>query len=88
MLVVPCDIQVSGETNSFGADEGSHSLCVFVAAENPTVTHYDLDDVGVHLGIDKGDVVYQICTPFPDCFNRSWSTAEHTLERRGRARAL
>lgn len=88
MLVVSCDIQVSGETNSFGADEGSHPLCVFAAAENPTVTHYDLDDVGVHLGVDKGDVVNQVCTPFPDRFDWSRSTAEHTLERGGRAREL
>lgn len=88
MFVVSCDVQVSGETNGFGADEGSHSLGVFAAAENPTVTHYELDDVGVHLGVDKGDVVNQVDTPFPDRFDWSWSTAEHTLGRRGRAREL
>lgn len=88
MFVVSCDIEVSGETNGFGADEGSHSLSVLAAAENPTVTHDELDDVGVHLGVDKGDVVNQVDTLFSDRFDWCWSTAEHTLERRGRAREL
>lgn len=41
VFVVSCDVQVSGVANSFGADEGSHSLGVLAVAEHLTLAHYE-----------------------------------------------
>ncbi len=57
VFVVSCDVLVSGEANSFGADEGSHSLCVLVVAEHPTLAQNNGVDVSIHLGIDEGNVI-------------------------------
>lgn len=78
VFVVSCDVLVSGVGNSFGADERSHSLGVFAVAEHPALAHYDCVDVGVHLGVDKGDVVKQVNTPILDCFDWGWAAAEHS----------
>lgn len=87
-FVVSCDVLVSGETNSFGADEGSHSLCVFADADHPTLAHYEWVDVGVHLGVDKGDVIKQVNASIFDCFDWGWATAEHSWDTRREKRRL
>lgn len=66
----------SGEANSFGANEGSTPLCVFIETEHPTVAQYDCVDGSIHLSIDKGDVIKKVNTPILDCFDWSWATAE------------
>lgn len=78
VFVVSCDVLGSGWAHGFGADKGSHSLCVVAVAEHSAVAHYDRVDVGVHLGVDKRDVVKQVNTPILDCFDRSWAAAEHS----------
>lgn len=80
VFVVSCDVLQSGEADGFGADEHSDSLSVFAEAEHlvPTLAHDDGVDVGIHLGIDKRDVVKQVDALVLDGFDRSWATAVHS----------
>lgn len=78
VFVVSCEALVSGVADSFGADEGTHSLCVFAVAEHPTLAQHDRMDVGIHLGVDKGDIVKQVDTPILDGFDWGRATAEHS----------
>lgn len=87
-FVVSCDVLESGVTNSFSADEGSHFLCVLAVAEYPALAHYDWVDVGIHLSIDKRDVINQVYAPIPDSFDRGWAAAEHSWEKRRKRRLL
>lgn len=78
VFVVFCDVLEPGEANSFGTDEGSNSVCVFAVAEHATLAHYECVDVGVHLSIDKGDVIKHVDMPILDCLDWSWAAAEHS----------
>ena len=78
MFVVSCDLLDSGEPDSLGADEGSHSLRVLVQAQHAALAHDDGVDVGVHLGADEGDVVEQVHAPVLDRFDWRWAAAEHS----------
>lgn len=83
MSVVSGDVVQLGETDGFGADEGSHPLRVFVALENAPVSHDHHVDVSVHLGVDERDVEDQVDAPVPDRFDRGRTAAVHTLHGRG-----
>lgn len=76
-FVVARDVLESGEAHGFGADEGADVLRVPAEAEHATPAHYDLVDVRVHLGVDKGDVVKQVDAPILDRFDRRRAAAEH-----------
>ena len=69
---------MSGVADGFGADERPHSLCVFAVAEHPTLAQHDRVDVGVHRGVDKGDVIKQVDAPTLDGFDWGRATAEHS----------
>lgn len=88
VFVVSCDVLFPRVANSFGADQGSHFLRVFLVAKNPALAHYDCVDVGVHLGVDKGDVIKQVNTPVLDCFHWGWATAEHSWDKKRRETGL
>lgn len=79
VFVVSRDILMLGVPDSFGADEGSDPLCVFVVAEHPAIAaHYSRVDVGIHFGIDEGDIIKQVVTLILDCFDWGWAAAEHS----------
>lgn len=81
-FVVSCDVLESGKAYSFGADEGSNSLCVFTVANSPTLTHYDCVDISVHLSVDKRDVIKHVDALILDGFDRGRTTAEHSWDER------
>lgn len=83
VFVVPGDVLQLGEADGLGADEGSHPLRVGAALENSPVAHDHRVDVGVHLGVDEGDVVNQVDPPVTDRFDRGWTAAVHALSRGG-----
>lgn len=76
MFVVSSDVLVYGEANSFGEDEGSHFLGVFAVADHSTLAHYDREDIGIHLGVDKGNVIRHVNTSILDCFDWGRAAAE------------
>lgn len=69
VFVVSCDVLESGEANGFGTYDRSDSLCVFAVANYPTLAHYESVDIGIHLRIDKGDVITQVQTAVFDSFD-------------------
>lgn len=78
MFVVSGDVLQLRETDGFGADEGSNPLRIFAALENAAVAHDHRVDVGVHLGVDEGDVVNQVNAAVSDRFDRGGTAAVHT----------
>ena len=82
LFVVSRDILMLGVADSFGADERSDPLCVFVVVEHPAVVaQYNRVDVGIHLGVDEGDIVKQVVTLILDCFDWCWAAAVHSYHK-------
>lgn len=84
VFVVSGDVLQLREADGFGADEGANALRVFAALEDAPVTHDHHVHVGVHLGVDEGDVVNQVDAAVSDRFDRGGTTAVHTYSGRKR----
>lgn len=84
IFIIAGDVLQPGEAHGFGADERPHSLRVHAAADHAAPAHHARVDVGVHLGVDKGDVVEEVDTPLLDGLDGSRAAAEHACGRRKR----